>query len=113
MSSSWDNLTQDVQAVLSDGVERKANRKLSPKERKEKARQASRVRMTYDMPDWMRAEMMRISREEGCSASSIGAWMLAKGIRAYRQSGDRPAKEITDSPRFDYHIIVDESDAGL
>lgn len=110
--SGWDDLAPDVQAVIDDSKNRRGDRHLTPVERREKARQASRVRVTYDVPDWLKAEMQNLARDEMCSASSLGAWFLAKGIKAYRE-GERPSKTYSDSPRFEFLVDVDESDAGL
>ena len=110
--SGWGDLAPDVQAVLDDAGNRKQNRHLSPQERKEKARQASRIRVTYDVPDWLKYAMQAIAKEEMVSASSLGAWFLAQGIKAYRE-GDRPSKEECLSPRFEFIVVVDEAGAGL
>jgi hypothetical protein len=113
--SGWDDLglSEDVDAILGAGDRRKENRRLSPAQQRERARQAARVRVRYDVPGWLKDEVERIAAREEVSASSMGAFLLARGLRAYRAGDCRPRKVACESPRFEFLVDVDERDAGF
>lgn len=113
MSDPWGELSPDVEAVLSGGARRQDDRRLSPAQKKERARQAARVRVTLDLPDWLKGELLRVAEDEQTTASSVAAFFIARGIRGWRQGKLRLPKLPSESPRFEYLVDVDEDDAGL
>ena len=110
---SWDNLSPDVDAILGGGERRQRERHLSPAQKRERARQAARVRMTFDVPDWLKDELLRVADTEHTTASSVAAYLIARGIRALRRGEMRLPKIPSESPRFDFLVEVEEGDAGL
>lgn len=121
MGNSWDELLdrtlQDVQAndaqtAVQAGKQAQAERGLTKRQRKEKARQAARVRVFYDVPDWLRDAIQEQAEREGTSASSLAAALLAEGLWALRAGKVDLQKRPSDSPRFDWIVEVKERDAG-
>ena len=111
--SGWDNLSPDVEAVLKSGDRRQQDRHLTPAQKRERARQADRVRATYDVPDWLKAEIRRVADVEYVSASSLVSYLIAVGLRDLARGKIRLRKTGSDSPRFDFIVKVTEHDAGL
>lgn len=121
MGSSWDDLiettldevtTADAQAATEAGKQAQMERGLTKKQRKEKARQAARVRVFYDVPDWVRDAIQEQAELERTSASSLAAALLAEGLWALRAGKVDLQKRPSDSPRFDWIVEVRERDAG-
>ena len=98
---SRQNPSQDADAVLSAAQKR------------EKERQAARVRITVDMPEWLKDELMRVADHERTTASSVAAFLIARGIRSVRKGALSLPKTGSESPRFDFLVEVSEGDAGL
>jgi hypothetical protein len=113
MNSPWDGLSPDVDAVLAGGERRQESRSLTRAEKKERSRQAARVRVTLDVPDWLKAELLRLADQEQTSASSIAAFLIARGIRELRKGTLVLSKTASESPKFVFLVEVSESDAGL
>lgn len=113
MSGAWGAISPDVETILGNGEKRQEERHLSAAQKREKARQAARVRMTFDVPDWLRDEVLRVAQLEDTSASSMCAYLIAVGLRAMRQGQVRLPKTGSDSPRFGFLVEVTEEDAGL
>lgn len=114
MGSVWDSLSPDVEAALSGGKRREQERKMTPGQRKEKKRQESRERIWGEITrcTWIRDAVEEIAETENVPAGGLVPWLIALGIRAYR-NGARPHKTPTESPRYDYVVEVSEGDAGL
>lgn len=119
--SSWDDLigttltevTADAQAAVEQGKQAQAERGLTKKQRKEKARQAARVRVFFDVPDWLRDAVMAEAEREGTSASSLGAALLAAGLKELRMGRLDLQKRPSDSPRFEWIVEVREPEDGF
>ena len=121
MGSTWDTLLEktledvqagDAQSAVQAGKQAQAERGLTKKQRKEKARQAARVRVFYDVPDWLRDAIQAQAEAERTSASSLAAALLAEGLWALRAGKVDLQKRPSDSPRFDWIVEVRERDAG-
>jgi hypothetical protein len=110
---TWEGLSPDVEAVLSGGARRQEDRRLSPAQKRERARQAARVRMTLDLPDWLKDELLRVATQEETTASSVAAFFIARGIRNWGRGAVRLPKVPSESPRFEFLVEVTEGDAGL
>ncbi len=113
MSGKWEALSPDVDAILGSGERRQQERHLSAAQKRERARQAARVRVTVDLPEWLKDELMRIADHERTTASGVAAYLIARGIRAIRKGTLSLPKTGSDSPRFDFVVEVTEDDAGL
>lgn len=111
--SVWDELSPDVGAIITNGQKREQERKLTPAQRKERDRQAKRVRLVYDGPQWLKDEVKRIAQVELCSASTLGARLLAEGLRAYRAGNVELEKTPSKSPRFEFLIVVTQENANF
>ena len=119
--SSWDTLiettlsevTEDAQAAAEAGKQAQAERGLTRRQRKEKARQAARVRVFYDVPAWVRDAIMEEAERELTSASSLAAALLAVGLRELRMGRVDLQKRPSDSPRFEWVVEVREPEAGF
>ena len=103
-----DGISADVDFLVAEGEKRQADRKLSPSQRKEKKRQAARVRLFADVPPWLKAEVMHLSKRESVSASSIAAYLISEGLRAYQEGGLDLPKIHCESPRFEWLVDVPE-----
>ncbi len=99
-----------VEAILGDGQQRQRARSMSKAERREAQRQADRVRVTLDVPDWLKARLMEAAEEEMCSASSLAAYLLMDGLRRWRRGEVDPPKTPSESPRFEWLVDVPEED---
>ena len=111
--SAWDTLSPDVESIVGHGERRQQDRKLSTAQKKERARQQARVRMTFDVPEWLRDEVLRVAEVEDTSASSMCAYLIAVGLRELHKGKIRLPKTGSDSPRFGFLVEVTEHDAGL
>ncbi len=67
----------DAQAALLDMSERQQRRRMSKKQK----RDADRVRAYYDLPEAVKEGVTEIAAQEGMSASSVAAVLLAEGLR--------------------------------
>lgn len=115
MSSSWDDLLdstiEDVssaKAVMEDGRKRAEMRRLSPKERAERKRQAARTRLNLDVPDWLKVEVQHIADVEQVSTSTLAAYFCCVGLREYRARRLDLPKEHCESPRFEWLVMLPE-----
>lgn len=102
-----------VAAILGDGDKRDRERHMSASERKESQRQAARVRLVLDVPEWLRDAVMQEAERRGASASSMAALLLAAGLREVHAGRVEVRRSPSDSPRFEWIISVSEADAGL
>lgn len=110
---SWDGMTEDVKAILGDGEKRQQRRHLSKAQQRELARQQARVRVTLDIPDWLKPLLLDTAENEHVSGSSLAAFILARGLRDVREGKLLLRKIPSDSPRFEFLVDVKERDAGL
>lgn len=119
--SSWDELIgttltdlagdkaqADAEQATKAGKQAQAERGLTKKQRKEKVRQAARVRVFFDVPDWLRDAVMQAAEAEGTSASSLAAALLDAGLRELSAGRLDLQKRPSDSPRFEWIVEVDE-----
>lgn len=93
-----------VLAALSDGDRRSERRAMTPTQRKRAASDDARVKDTYDLPKWLKDAIADLAAEEHCSKSSVAAFLLARGLEAYRR-GDWDFEgyyEHSRSPRCQY-----------
>lgn len=118
--SGWDDIVagalndiNDASTAVDDGRRRQADRKLSSRQRKENARQRARVRVFYDVPDWLRDAIVEMAATEDVSISSLAAYLLAVGFRSVRTGKSRVNKVPSNSPRFSLLVETTERDAGL
>jgi hypothetical protein len=102
-----------VTAILGDSRERQETRGMSRAQRKERARQAARVRVTLDVPDWLKNRLMDAAEGEACSASSLAAWLLMDGLRRLRSREIDPPKLPSGSPRFEWLVDVPEDEPAF
>lgn len=102
-----------VAAILGDGEQRDKARHMNVAERKEAKRQAARVRLVLDVPEWLRDAVMEEADKRSTSASSMAALLLAVGLREVREGRIEVRRKRSDSPRFDWLVDVSEGDAGL
>jgi hypothetical protein len=110
---SWDKLSPDVEAIMGAGDRRQQDRHLTPAQKRERSRQAERVRVTIDMPDWLKDELLKLADQEQTSASSAASFFIARCIRAVRRGKLHLPKRPSDSPRFEFLVEVTEADADL
>ena len=100
-----------VAAILGDGDKRDRDRHMNASERKEAKRQAARVRLVLDVPEWLRDAVMDEAEKRSTSASSMAALLLAVGLREVREGHVEVRRKRSDSPRFDWLVDVSEGDA--
>lgn len=81
---------------------------LSNRERAE----LERIRVRYDVPEWLKASVEEAARQEDTSASQMGAFLLAWGLMLYQQ-GDgelvdmlRDSKEPSRSLRIAWNVGI-------
>ena len=102
-----------VAAILGDGERREKGRHMKASERKEAKRQAARVRLMLDVPEWLRDAVMAEGERRGTSTSSLAALLLAVGLREVRSGRVDVRRKPSESPRFEWLVEVSEGDAGL
>ena len=101
-----------VSAILNGGQQRQQERTLTRAQRKERARQAARVRVTLDVPEWLRARLMEGAERREVSVSTFGAYLLMEALRQW-ESGALEVKRVpSGSPRFPWLADVPDDDPG-
>jgi hypothetical protein len=110
MSNGWEDLygdvgggKDDVQSVVQE-QEQEAD--LTPAQRRQRARDAKRVKRTVEFtwyPELLEL-VERVMEIESSGISTTVLWLLAEGLRVY-QEGKRPRKEIADSLKFSYDLV--------
>lgn len=120
MSTGWDSIVagalqdeEGASAIVADGRRRKAERHLTPKQRRRLLADRARERLTLDVPAWVKEHLARVAEREGLSKGSMGTFLLIEGLRAYR-GGASPDKDPIRHPRFEYTLAeVEPEDVGL
>ncbi len=104
-NSGWRDLDADVAAILNNRKQREQDLHLTATQRQERDRQAKRVRLVYDGPQWLKDEIQRVAKQEQqCSASSLGAFLLAVGLQEYHAGRIELERIPSKSPRFEFLI---------
>lgn len=108
-----------VAALITQGSERIAERKLSPAERKRKAKDRARIRerkarrVTYDLPPALRHKISSIAEEQGIPASQLVAWLLLDALERFGDSAQERHEQLAGartpsaSPRYEWNLTLD------
>ncbi len=95
-----------VSALLGEQKKRGEEKRLSPRERRRKARERGRAkrrlagRVNWDLPPALKARLNAIAEEEGVPVSQLATALLIEGLKRL-QSGELSLRKVySDSPRF-------------
>ncbi len=99
-----------VAAILGAGDQRQTERHQTARQRKEARRQAARVRITLDVPDWLKARLLAVAAEREVSASTLAAFLLIDGLRQVSRGALPVPRTPSDSPRFGWLVEVPEDE---
>lgn len=102
-----------VLAVMTDAAKRDRQRHMSPAKRARARADEQRSKATYDLPPWLIEAISELAEQERCSTASVAAFLLVRGLEAYRR-GDFDFEgyyRVSRSPRCDFVLDVPEVEA--
>ena len=112
-SSGVSEVDPAVAALLGQGVQRKSEQRLSPKERRKRLRERekarSRNRVIYDIASEIEEAVKAIANEHDCPISQVAGLLLAYGVKAVRDHEIELSdyKETSRSPRYGWNLDFD------
>jgi hypothetical protein len=80
------------------------------KQREKAARDASRLKMTFDMPEELIISIKNLADSVEVSYSQLAAWLIAKGLTQVQNKQWSPISEriLSRSPQYDYKMGLPE-----
>jgi hypothetical protein len=99
-----------IAAITGDYQQRQAQREeernLTPKQRKQRTRDAARRKVTLDFAqaNGLENAVRQAAEDESCGLSSYALWLMKLGLERVRSEGLTPKKKIARSLKYSYDV---------
>jgi hypothetical protein len=102
----FSQLDPAVEELLSDAQARKVQ---TPAQRKQARKDAQRVRKSFDLPGWLKDQLVEQAAALGVPVSSLACYLMIKGQGCTSLEELEGARQPTRSMRYEYVLPVDKT----
>jgi hypothetical protein len=100
----FSQLDPAVEELLSDAQARKVQ---TPAQRKQARKDAQRVRKSFDLPGWLKDQLIEQAAALGVPVSSLAVYLMVKGQGCTSLAELEGARQPTRSMRYEYVLPVE------